>query len=461
MQPLDLVDTIGVVMFCLLQAALIIGLLVNRAKRRQGEAEAMLIADISSKFVNLAPAEIDLEIMAAERRICEFLKLDIAAIWQWSAGPPGCFTLTHYFSAHDGPQPSMQLSESDFPWFRQLMLDGRIVPISSLDDMPAEAALDRANGRRLGIKSSLCIPLRVGDEPVGILGLNTTRVERKWPDQLVNRLQLIAQVFANALARKHAAQALRNAELETRKLRGNLIHAARVTLLGHLASGLAHELSQPLGAILRNAETAAIMLQSSTPDLEELRAIVTDILSDDKRAGHVIDRLRSLFQRRSLDPQRIDLQGVIAEVVEMVHTDAAAHQVKITFLAALDLPIVMGDCVHLQQVLLNLLVNAMDSLEASIPDQRSIRVSARRMDPATVEVRVADNGPGIPGGSLERLFEPFFTTKSNGMGMGLPISKTIIEAHQGKLWAENGTQGGACFCFTVPTAGDQSPVISH
>jgi signal transduction histidine kinase len=570
----------GTVMFCLLQAALIIGLLVNRAKRRQGEAMATLIAEISSKFVNLPASEVDSEIMNAERQICEFLNLDISALWQWSAGHPGCFTLTHYFSAQDGPQPSMQLRDTDFPWFRQLMLDGRIVPITSLDDMPAQAALDRENCLRLGVKSNLCIPLVIGGEPIGILGLNTVRAQRKWPDQLVKQLQLIAQVFANALARKHADQALRESELrmaagtelagigyyevdfgkcsmfvddrfheicgvpaghqqglqslefwlvhlhpadrqfilderdrlhtgkidrlsieyrylhpvgglkwihhlagaatrsatgqavrtygvvrdvtqqrlaeqEALELRGNLTHAGRVTLLGQLASALAHELNQPLGAILRNAEAAAIMLQASAPDLLELRAIINDILSDDTRAGCVIDRLRSLLKRRNVETQPIDLPNMIGEVLTLINADAATRHVRIAFPATPDLPMVMGDRVHLQQVLLNLLMNAMDALDATPPDQRAIQLSANRVGPYTVEVRVTDNGPGISGESMERLFEPFFTTKSNGLGLGLPVSKTIIEAHKGCLWAEHGPAGGACFCFTVPVAEQQ------
>jgi PAS domain S-box-containing protein len=171
-----------------------------------------LIADLSSRFVNLPADEVDREIMEAERRICEVLDLDISAIWQWSAGPPGRFTLTHYYSALDGPQPSMQLSDSDFPWFRQLMIEGRIVPIASLEEMPAEAALDRENCRRLVVKSNLCLPLTVAGEPVGILGLNTTRAARDWPDELVKRLQLLAQVFTHALARKRADEALRESE---------------------------------------------------------------------------------------------------------------------------------------------------------------------------------------------------------------------------------------------------------
>ena len=151
---------------------------------------------------------------------------------------------------------------------------------------------------------------------------------------------------------------------------------------------------------------------------------------------------------------------MIAEVLALVQADAAARQVKIAFSATPGLPTVSGDRVHLQQVMLNLLVNAMDALEGCAPDQRTIQVSALRLDPATVEVRVVDNGPGIPGESLERLFEPFFTTKSNGMGMGLPVSKTIIEAHKGKLWAENRPEGGACFCFTVPVASGERGMAS-
>jgi C4-dicarboxylate-specific signal transduction histidine kinase len=252
----------------------------------------------------------------------------------------------------------------------------------------------------------------------------------------------------------------RLAEREARELRGNLAHAGRVTLLGQLASALAHELSQPLGAILRNAEAAEIMLQAPSPDLEELRAIVTDILSDDQRAGQVIDRLRSLLKRRSVDPQPIDLSEVIGEVLALVQTDAAARHVKIAFRATPALPLILGDRVHLQQVMLNLLVNAMDALETATPDQRAIHVSTHQTDSNTIEVRTCDNGPGIADEILGRLFEPFFTTKSTGMGMGLPVSKTIIEAHKGKLWAEHGPQGGACFCFTVPVAvGKRESVI--
>ncbi len=702
----------GTVSFVLLQTGLIAGLVINRSKRRQGEAEATLIADISTKFVNLPASEMDREIVDAQRRICEFLGFDISALWQWSDEAMGSLTLSHLYRAEDGPPAPERMAASEyFPWCQQQLLAGRTIAVSSLDDLPAEAARDRETWRHFGIKTTLTIPLSVGGEPpFGTLSFNTTRAERDWPDALVKRLQLVAQIFANALARKRADQALREgeermtlaaeaaafgvwvwnladnkvwgserwlrlfgfaagenisletvlqrvhpddretvarevrgavanrnnytgefrvvlpngtqrwvvsqgrcygnahgtptrmlgaaiditerkrtedslrgsearlaagtelaglgyyevdhgepscftderfneicgvpagrqpglqtlefwlehlhpddrpqllderqklhegkvehlsmeyrylhptqgqkwvhhlvrvaardaggrvvrtfgvlrditqekrAQQESQELRDNLAHAGRVTVLGQLASALAHELSQPLGAILRNAEAAEILLQEATPDLEELRAIVTDILSDDQRAGQVIDRLRSLLKRRNLDLQPIELPGVIAEVLTLVRADAAARQVQLAYSTAPDLPLVRGDRIQLQQVLLNLLVNAMDAMDGCAPDQRSIQVNAHQTEPATVEVRVHDNGPGIPGGSPERLFEPFFTTKARGLGMGLAVSKTLIEAHQGKIWAENRPEGGACFCFTLPVASGEGQV---
>ena len=169
-----------------------------------------LIADLSSKFVNLPADQVDREIVDAQRRICEMLDLDLSALWQLSDEPSGFFTPTHLYIAQKGPQPAGQQHQEDYPWLRQQMLAGRIVAISSLEELPAEAARDRESLRQLDIKSNIAIPLAVGGgPPIGILGLNTTRAERHWPDALVKRLQLVAQIFTNALARKGADQALR------------------------------------------------------------------------------------------------------------------------------------------------------------------------------------------------------------------------------------------------------------
>ena len=204
---------VGTSLFCLLQAALIVGLWVNRAQRKQGEAEATLLADISSKFVNLPPGEVDREIEDALRRICESLDLDLATLWQWSDEAPDVLRFTHAYRAQEIPPTAEPSGQQQFPWVIGQLRAGRTVAIPSVERLPAEAAVDQANGRLGGIKSALAIPLSVGGEPpVGALGLNSTRAERNWPDALVKRLEVVAQIFANALARKRADQALRESE---------------------------------------------------------------------------------------------------------------------------------------------------------------------------------------------------------------------------------------------------------
>ncbi len=241
----------------------------------------------------------------------------------------------------------------------------------------------------------------------------------------------------------------RRAQMESEQLRRELAHAGRVSMMGQLASALAHELNQPLGAILRNAEAAELFLQNKQPNLDEIREIISDIRRDDQRAGEVIDRLRSLLKRRDIESQPLSLNEVLGEVLELTRSDAGARSVRLEVSPEPGLPWVRGDRVHLQQVLINLIINGMDAVnETTLPD-RKVLVSARRADPPFVEVQVSDTGPGIPADKLDHVFDPFYTTKAHGMGMGLPISRTIIEAHGGRITAENAEGGGALFSFTL------------
>jgi PAS domain S-box-containing protein len=242
------------------------------------------------------------------------------------------------------------------------------------------------------------------------------------------------------------------AEHEMLLLRQEVAHVSRVSMLGQLASALAHEINQPISAILRNAEAAEILLEAASPDLEEIRAIITDIREDDKRAGNVIDRMRSFLRRQSLDTRALDVGELILETRSLVRADALARQVKLDLDVPADLPRVRGDRVHIQQVLLNLLVNGMDALDKTDANRKHVTVTAFYGGARTVEIAVSDAGSGIPSDKFEHIFNPFFTTKPKGMGMGLPISRTIIEAHGGKLWVENNKLGGATFHFTLPIA---------
>ncbi len=246
----------------------------------------------------------------------------------------------------------------------------------------------------------------------------------------------------------------RASELELQRVRGQLAHAGRVSVMGQLASALAHELNQPLGSILRNAEAAELFLQNPYPDLDEIRAIISDIRSDDQRAGEVIDRLRSMLKRRDLELHRISLDELFTEATSLVRADAAARRVTIEAEADAGIPAVKGDRVHLQQVLLNLIVNAMDAMNGST--RRTVTLGARLSGPGVVEISVRDTGHGIPAEKLPDVFEPFFTTKAHGMGMGLAITQTIIEAHGGRIVAESNAGGGATFRFTLPVADERT-----
>ncbi|MGB7502990.1 MAG: ATP-binding protein [Azonexus sp.] len=248
-----------------------------------------------------------------------------------------------------------------------------------------------------------------------------------------------------------------SSELELQQLRSELAHASRVSMMGQFASALAHELSQPLGAILRNTEAAELFLEHDPPDLDELRAILVDIRLDDQRAGGVIDRLRALLKRRNFVPRTLSVSDELANVMALARSDAATRKVALEIDIASELPHVMGDPVHLQQVLLNLILNAMDAVEDVPAARRKVTVRAQRHGASEVEVAVEDSGLGIAPERLGRLFEPFFTTKANGMGIGLSISRTIIEAHGGHIWAENNADKGATFRFTLPLAGVATP----
>jgi len=240
-------------------------------------------------------------------------------------------------------------------------------------------------------------------------------------------------------------------EFELQQRRNELAHVARVSTMGELAASVTHELGQPLGAILRNAEAAELFLQAPSPDLDEVRAILADIRKDDQRAGAVIDRMRSMLKRRQLAPSLLDVHLLAGDVVALARPEADARKLRLTLESASSCPPVRGDRVQLQQVLLNLLLNAMDAVNASAPDGRRVTVRVRAAG-TEVEVAVSDTGLGIPMDALAHLFEPFFTTKPNGLGMGLAISRSIVQAHGGRLWADNNEAGGATFAFILPAA---------
>jgi PAS domain S-box-containing protein len=241
----------------------------------------------------------------------------------------------------------------------------------------------------------------------------------------------------------------KRAESQARSRFAEQAHMARLATMGQLSAALAHELNHPLAAILSNAQAGEMLLSATPPALDEVRRILGDVVRDNRRATEIIKRLRAFLKNRDLAFEPLDMNAVVTETLPLAQLDAAGH-INLRLRLGPRLPKVRGDRVHLQQVLLNLLLNAMDAMKALPERAAELRIETRADEGGMVGVCVRDSGPGIPADRLKNVFKPFITTKPQGMGMGLSISHTIIEAHGGRIWAENAPAGGAILRFTVP-----------
>lgn len=273
----------------------------------------------------------------------------------------------------------------------------------------------------------------------------------RWQLALTAALILVQAALIGGLLRERRQRRL--AEVESRQRLAELAHVNRYSAVGELTTSIAHELNQPLGSILTNTETAELMLKGASPNLDEIREILADIRRDDQRASEVIRRLRSVLRKTPFELRDIELNGTVQEVMGFVADVAAGRGVTLSFYAPAGLGLhVRGDPVQLQQVVLNLILNALDAMSETSAGKREVIVLTRRAG-QFAEIRVGDTGPGIATGDLETVFNPFFTTKPEGMGMGLAIVRTIVEAHRGTISAENQPLGGALFTVRLPIAG--------
>lgn len=240
----------------------------------------------------------------------------------------------------------------------------------------------------------------------------------------------------------------KTAELEAAQHRAELTHLARVTTLSELSGSLAHELNQPLAIILSNAQAAQRLLALDPPDVAEVRDILTDIVAEDRRAGEVIKRLRTLLKRGETAFTPLSLNEAIEDVLHLVHVDLIGRGVTAECVLMTDLPAINGDRVQLQQVVLNLVLNAADAMSLNAPGSRRMQLTTTYSD-ENVRLCVRDEGCGLPA-AVEKLFEPFFTTKPHGLGMGLAICRSIVASHGGRLWTEPHAERGAVFHLELP-----------
>jgi signal transduction histidine kinase len=274
-----------------------------------------------------------------------------------------------------------------------------------------------------------------------------------WQIALATSIILVQAAFIMVLLREHRRRQL--AEVQARQRMAELAHVNRFSTAGELTASIAHEINQPLGSILTNAETAQAILKSQSPDIAErrdiveLKDIVNDIVQDDRRASEVIRRMRSLLKKAPFELKQFDLNEVVQETVRFFAALAVDRKFEMAnVITPVALP-VLGDRVQLQQVILNLVMNGIEAMKDTPSENRIISIRTSRVE-KFAELSVSDRGPGIPEDKLKEVFEPFFTSKAEGMGMGLSIARTIIDAHHGQMWARNRDHGGASFRIRIP-----------
>jgi signal transduction histidine kinase len=392
-----------------------------------------LLSFLASAFSHLSAADFDPAVQRGLRQVVEFLEVDRGSLVEFT---------------RDGCTPRSWAVEEwmdvgEFPWMTARLQRGEVVNVSQLEELPDEAAVDRTSYLLNRVKPQVALPLLVSGIVVGGLIFSTVGGERAKSDKLIQQLHLLGEVFANALSRKQG-------ELEAIRLRQDLTHIGRVSALGELTASLAHELSQPLTAILSNAQAAQRFLEADVVELDKVREILCDIVADDKRAAAVISGLRALIRKGETEFVPLDLNEIVGAVAWLMRSDTIMRNVSMSLELASDLPKACGDRVQLQQVILNLVLNGLEAMREPHEGARTLVIRTARDGAAALRVTVQDSGPGIAEKDLAHIFEPLYTTKAEGLGMGLAIVRTIVNAHGGGVGAENNAEGGASLRFTLP-----------
>lgn len=294
----------------------------------------------------------------------------------------------------------------------------------------------------------------------GILAVLTSwmSAKRKQTQEALReaRDELELRVEERTAELRQANESLRERGEALQEVQTELAHVTRVMTLGELTASIAHEVNQPLAAIVTNGNACLRWLGGASPNLTEARQAVDRIIKDSYRASAVISRVRTLVKKTPARNDLVDLNEVILEVLALAESEARRNHVLLKRQLAGDLPFVHGDRVQLQQVILNLIINGLEAIAKSDDGSRELSISSTKDETNNVVVAVRDSGAGLDPANLERVFDAFFTTKADGMGMGLAISRTIIESHGGRLWATTNAPKGAVFQFTIPVDGESA-----
>jgi C4-dicarboxylate-specific signal transduction histidine kinase len=302
---------------------------------------------------------------------------------------------------------------------------------------------------RAGLHAGFAFPILLGADVLGVMEFFSHEI-RQPEQELLDMMATLGSQIGQFIERKRAEQAVLSAQME-------LAHVARVATLGELTASIAHEVNQPLAAIANNASACLNWLKGN--NMEEARTSVELIRADGHRAGEIINRIRAMAKKAPPQKDSLDINHTIVEVTDLARSEALKNRISIQTQLASDLPVAFADRIQLQQVILNLIINAVEAMSEMSGGPRQLLIRTDTDESRGIVVAVHDSGPGLKPEDLHRLFTPFYTTKPQGMGMGLAICRSIIEAHGGRLWATANLDRGATFQFTLPTGGGRAAAV--
>ncbi len=399
-----------------------------------------LLADVSARIANAANGDIVPEIDRALGRLMDFFGYDRCTYSEFAADG----TLIVLCSVAVGglePIPRGPFGP-ELTWFLGELRAGRTVALAAIpDELPPEATAESEHCGRIGLRSHLSLPLRASGRVAGVLSFAGMRKARAWPQDIVTRLTIVGEIFTSAMARARSDE-------ETQRLRRRLWHADRVTRIGALTAAIAHEINQPLAAILSNAQAGLRYLDREGVSPEAVRAILEAVVRDDKRAAETIRTIRVLARSDETGRARIDLAETIRQLLPLLATELERQGIRIETQFERGCRVV-ADKAQIEQVALNLILNAAAAMQACPQGDRRLRLSVSRSSEGCVAVAVCDSGPGIAAEHLDAVFEPFWTARSDGLGLGLAICRSIVHAHGGGIWVEPNRDRGVTFRFEL------------
>jgi PAS domain S-box-containing protein len=412
-----------------------------------------LLANISAALSREPLRDLDGVISNALQTIGELLAVERIAVWRLGSGGDH-FELTHAWIGAGASAPAVVVAKGQLPSIVGCLLRGDIVNYFSIEeDIPGDDNADKQILRQFGIGSLLMVPLSVDAVTVGAVSLATIGAARAWPEALVPRVRLIGQVFANLLARRHAAEQVGEARVETQQYRERLAHVVRVHAVGETSTAIAHEINQPLVAIKNYALAARRRLAAgSSVDIAKVEELIDKISAQASRAGDVLRSVRAMVKKHEFEATKVDVGRLVTDALKLVEMESRIGDIQVEIAIAPGLPPVIADEVQIQQVILNLTRNAIDAMEDARLAAGVLRIRVLGTAESEVVVSVADCGPGIAPDHVEHIFDPFYSTKGVGLGIGLSISRAVVEAHGGRLSFAPNSGGGSVFEFTLPVA---------